>query len=104
MNYYGFSANVEVDFGTPSLVNKDRILDRTIKELENGLIDIDEAIRTLNPDMDEEALQGKIDRAKQAREQMMLAQQTEFNEEGGFNNNYDDLGGANLNGSTMPVQ
>ena len=104
LNYYGYSANVEIDFGTPSLVNKDRILDRTIKELESGLIDIDEAIRTLNPDMDEEALQAKIDRAKKAREEMMLAQQTEFNEEGGFNNNYEDMGGANLNGSTMPIQ
>ena len=54
--------------------------------------------------MDEEALQAKIDRAKKAREEMMLAQQTEFNEEGGFNNNYEDMGGANLNGSTMPIQ
>ena len=104
LNYYGYSANVEIDFGTPSLVNKDRILDRTIKELENGLIDIDEAIRTMNPDMDEEALQAKIEKAKQAREELLLQQQTEFNAEGGFGNNYDDMGGANLEGSTIPLQ
>lgn len=104
LNYYGMTGNVEIDFGTPSLVNKDRILDRTIKELENGLIDIDEAIRIINPDLDEEALQAKIEKAKKAREEMFIAQQTEFNEEGGFGNDYDDLGGANLNGSTMPIQ
>lgn len=104
LNYYGKPANVEIDFATPSLVNKDRILDRTIKELENGLIDIDEAMRLINPDLDEEALQAKIEKAKEAREQLMLAQQSEFNQEGGFGNDYMDLGGDNLNGSTAPVQ
>ena len=95
---------MEIDFASPSLINKDRILDRTIKELENGLIDIEEALRILNPDMDEEALQAKIDKAKQNRQMLMLQQQTEMNPEGGFGNDYMDLGGANLNGSTMPEQ
>ena len=84
LNYYGYSANVELGFGTPSLVNKDRILNRVITELENGLIDIEEAIRTMNPDMDEEALQAKIEKAIQNRQSLLLQEQTEFNEEGGF--------------------
>lgn len=104
LNYYGKPNDVEVDFSCPSLVNKDRILDRTIKELENGLIDLDEAMRLMNPDMDEEALQAKIAKAKEAREQLMLQQNYEMNQEGGFGNSYDDLGGANLKGSTMPIQ
>ena len=104
LNYHGKDGNVEIDFASPSLVNKDRILDRTIKELENGLIDIEEALRILNPDMDEEALQAKISVAKQARNQMFLDKQTEMNEEGSFDNLYDDLGGANLKGSTEPLQ
>ena len=89
LNYYGYSANVEADFASPSLLNKDRLLDRTIKMLENGLIDIEEALRLMNPDMDEEALQQKIEIAKKQREEMMLSNQTEFNQEGGF-----DLGGT----------
>ena len=104
LNYFGYQNDVEIDFASPSLINKDRLLDRTLKQLENGLIDIDEALHILNPDMDEEALEAKIAQAKKNRENMMLAAQTEFNDEGGFGNNLEDLGGANLQGSTMPVQ
>jgi hypothetical protein len=106
LNFYGLSANVKIDFASPSLVNKDRILDRTLKELESGLIDLEEAIRTLNPDLDEETIQEKIEKAKAQQQQMMLNQMTEMNSDGTFgqDNNYDDLGGDNLNGSTSPAQ
>jgi len=104
LNYFGYQNDVEIDFASPSLINKDRLLDRTLKQLENGLIDIDEALHILNPDMDEEALEAKIAQAKKNRENMMLASQTEFNDEGGFGNNLEDLGGANLQGSTSPLQ
>ena len=49
-------------------------------------------------------MQAKIDKAKKNRETLLLQQQTEMNPEGGFGNDYMDLGGANLNGSTMPEQ
>jgi len=104
LNYYGYPQDVEIDFASPSIVNKDRILDRVLKKLQAGLIDIEEAIREINPDLDEESLQAKIKKAKEQQALMMLAQQTEFNEEGGFGNNYDDLGGENLKGSTSPLQ
>lgn len=102
--YYGYTHDVDIDFASPSIVNKDRILDRTLKKLQAGLIDIEEAIREINPDLDEESIQAKVEKAKTQQQMMMLAQQTEFNQEGGFGNNYDDLGGENLKGSTSPVQ
>jgi len=104
LNYLGYSTDFEVEFASPSIVNKDRILDRTLKKLEAGLIDIEDAIREINPDLDEETIQAKVQKAKQQQAMMMLAQQSEMNKEGGFGNDYDDLGGANLKGSTSPIQ
>ena len=85
-------------------VNKDRLLDRTLKKLDAGLIDIEEAIREINPDEDEETIQSKIQKAKEQQALAMLAAQNEMNAEGEFGNNYDDLGGENLKGSTSPLQ
>lgn len=104
LNYYGKKANVDIDFASPSLINKDRLLDRTLKELEAGLIDIEEAVRIMNPDLDEEKIQEKVQKAVQHQQEMMMQQMYEMNASGGFGNNYDDLGGENLNGSTNPVQ
>lgn len=104
LNYYGYKYDVDIEFASPSIINKDRILDRVIKKLQAGLITMEEAIREINPDLDEETLQSKINDAKEQQAMMMLAQQNEFNQEGGFGNNYDDLGGQNLKGSTSPLQ
>ena len=104
LNYYGYTHDVDIQFASPSIVNKDRILDRTLKKLEAGLIDLEEAIREINPDEDEETIQAKVQKAKEQQALQMLAAQTEMNAEGGFDNNYDDLGGENLKGSTSPAQ
>jgi len=104
LNFYGREHNVDIEFASPSIVNKDRILDRVLKKLEAGLIDIEEAIREINPDLDEKTLQARIDAAKAQQQMQMLAQMTEMNQEGGFGNDYDDLGGENLKGSTSPFQ
>ena len=104
LNYYGHTHDVDIQFASPSIVNKDRILDRTLKKLEAGLIDIEEAIREINPDEDEETIQAKVQKAKMQQAMMMMAQQQEMNEMGEFGNNYDDLGGENLKGSTSPLQ
>lgn len=104
MNFYGRKANISIDFASPSLINKDRLLDRVTKELDAGLIDMDEAIRTMNPDLDEEKLQEKVEKAQAYQQQLMMQQMMEMNQQGGFGNDYDDLGGANLKGSTMPIQ
>lgn len=106
LNFYGYDANVEIDFASPSLINKDRLIDRVSKQLGEGLIDIDEAIRIINPDLEETVIQEKIEMAKQRQQELQMAQINEMNNEGGFgeDNNYDDLGGQNLNGSTNPAQ
>lgn len=104
LNFYGKPTNVDVKFASPSIVNKDRILDRTLKKLDAGLIDIEEAIRETNPDLDEETLQARIDAAKAQQQMQMLQQMAEMNDDGGFGNSYDDLGGPNLKGSTSPRQ
>lgn len=104
LNFYGKPHNVDIEFASPSLINKDRILDRTLKKLEAGLIDIEEAIREINPDLDEETLQARIESAQAQQQMMMLQQMNEMNQMGEFENNEGDLGGSNLKGSTEPAQ
>lgn len=84
MNFYGKPANIDIDFASPSLLNKDRLLERVAKELEVGLIDIDEAIRLMNPDLEEEKIQEKIKVAQAHQQMMMMQQMMEMNAEGGF--------------------
>ena len=84
LNFYGKASNVELGFASPSLINKDRILNRVMSKLEAGLIDLDDAIREINPDLDEEAIQDKVERAKQQQQENMMNALTEFNDEGSF--------------------
>lgn len=84
MNFYGRKANVNIDFASPSLLNKDRLLERIAKELDVGLIDMDEAIRLMNPDLEEEKLQEKIEKAKQKQQELLMQQMMQMNAEGGF--------------------
>lgn len=101
MNFYGKQANVDIDFASPSLVNKDRLLERVAKELEVGLIDIDEAIRTMNPDLEEEKIQEKIRKAFQKQQEMMMQQMYEMNQVGGFGP--DEISGdQDAKGTTEP--
>ena len=104
LNYYGRPHDVDIVFASPSIVNKDRILDRVLKKLDAGLVDIEDAIREINPDEDEETIQAKVEKAKEQQALAALAAQQEMDEFGGFGNNYDDNGGANLKGSTSPIQ
>lgn len=104
LNFYGKPHNVDIEFASPSIVNKDRILDRVIKKLEAGLIDLEDAIREINPDLDEETIQSKIKKAQAAQALATLQAQQEMDQFGEFGNNYDDNGGENLKGSTSPSQ
>lgn len=92
MNFYGIASNITFEFASPSLVNKDRLINRVTNELQAGLIDIEDAIRTVYPDLDEEALQSKIDKAKAQQEQMMMQSMTEMTPEG-------EMTGENLDGT-----
>lgn len=109
LNFYGISANIKIGFASPSLLNKDRLLDRVNKEMEMGLIDIEDAIREYYSDLDEFAIQSKIEKAKEIQKQNQLAQQVDMNDEGTFDdgssdNNSDDLSGDQLDGSTFNYQ
>ena len=103
LNFYGFTANIKVGFSSPSLLNKDRLLERINKELEMGLIDIEDAIRDYFGDLDEDALQSKISKAKELQAQMQMQQLTEMNPDGTFGVP-SELNGEQLDGSTFNYQ
>ena len=101
MNFYGKQSNVNIDFASPSLLNKDRLLERVSKELEVGLIDIEEAIRVMNPDLEEEKLQEKIDIAKAQQQELMMQQMAEMNMAGGFGPE-EEMSPEDAKGTTEP--
>ena len=101
MNFYGKEANVDIDFASPSLINKDRLLNRVAQELETGLIDIDEAIRIMNPDLEEEKLQEKIKKAIQKQQELMMQQMMEMNASGGFGPE-EEMSDQDAKGTTEP--
>lgn len=111
LNFYGISTNIKIGFASPSLLNKDRLLERINKEMEIGLIDVEDAIREYYSDCDEEELQSKILKAREIAKQNQLAQQVEMNDEGNFDNgenesesDKDELTGDQLDGSTYNFQ
>lgn len=106
LNYMGIATNISMNFASPSLINKDRVIDRQIKLLDAGLTTEDDCIREIYPDLEEEQICKKINEAKAQRDQKAMQEINEMNNDGTFgnDNNYDDLGGKNLFGSTEPVQ
>lgn len=97
LNYMGCAANIECRFASPSLINKDRLLNRILQEMQAGLITLEEAIRELNPDLDEEALQTKIDAALENQQNQMLMNLTQMNEVGGgFGEDADAFKGSSI--------
>lgn len=97
LNFYGKPSNIKIDFASPSLLNKDRLLNRVTTELDAGLIDIEDAIRTIYPDLDEPAIQSKIEKAKAQQAQMMMSDLTEMNADGSFGIPDEDLDGTTTN-------
>ena len=56
LNSQGKSENVEVRFASDGLLKGDKQLESVEKRLNMGIIDIEDAVRELNPDLDEEQL------------------------------------------------
>ena len=79
-------------FASDGLVSNERQLEIIGKKLELGLIDLEDAVRELYPDLDEVQLQEKIAKAQQQKAQNEQAQQQQFNEMYG-----DDLSGDSIN-------
>ena len=92
LSFYGIVDNVEVRFASDGLVSNERQLEIIEKKLEMGLIDLEDAVRELYPDLDEVQLQEKIAKAKAQKAQNEQAQQQQFNEMYG-----DDLEKDNVN-------
>lgn len=97
LNFYGYPTNIKCSFASPSLINKDRLLNRILQERQAGLITLEDAIREYNPDLDEETLQTKIEKAKEQEAQQLLAGLTQMNDVGGgFGEDADAFKGSTI--------
>lgn len=99
LNFYGRPTNISLEFSSPSVVNKDRLLQRTQTMLDMGLIDIEEAVRIMNPDLEEDALQSKIQKAIGLYNEKKNEMQSGFDEFGDFDVGKND---GNLDGTSKP--
>lgn len=69
LHYYGYVGEVVVKFANEGLVNPERQLNLVNSKLNMGIIDLDDAIRELYPDLDEEQLKSKIKKALKKQKQ-----------------------------------
>lgn len=77
-HFYGLVGEVEVSFATPSLVNKDLVLERAIKKYTMGLQDLKDTLKEIYPDLDDKQIDEKVKRAKE-RQKEIVNQQDIFN-------------------------
>ena len=80
LNFYGKPGNVEVRFASDGLVSNERQIDIIKSKLELGVIDLEDAVREIYPDLDEVQLQDKINRAKAQQQQNQQMEQNQFDE------------------------
>jgi len=84
LNFYGKTGNVVVRFSTPAYVNADRRLDSVERMYRDGFIDLEEAIRKLNPDMDEKQLAEKVKKAKLRQKEIEKQRQLQLDSLGDY--------------------
>lgn len=80
LTFYGYVDNVEVRFASDGLVSNERQLEIIGKKMELGLIDLEDAVREIYPDLDETQIAEKIARAKAQKAENEQAQQQQFDE------------------------
>lgn len=80
LSFYGIVDNVEVRFASDGLVSNERQLEIISKKLDLGVIDLEDAVRELYPDLDEVQLNDKIKRAKKQKAENEQAQKKQFDE------------------------
>jgi len=95
LSFYGITDNVEVRFASDGLVSNERQLEIISKKLELGLIDLEDAVRELYPDLDEVQLKEKIAKAKKQKAENEQQQQQQFNEMYGDDLDDKDFGNEN---------
>ena len=89
LNFYGKPDNVEVRFASDGLVSNERQIEIIKSKLELGVIDLEDAVREIYPDLDEVQLEDKIKRAKAQQQQNEQMEKNQF----------DELYGDNLDGN-----
>lgn len=114
LNVMGIVTNMTITFASPSLVNRDRIIDRQVKLLEQGLTTIEDAIREIYPDLEEEQIQLRIKNALAKQKEIKKQQEAEMDATGMFGDMFNEedvelddggkLGGVGNKGSTKPKQ
>lgn len=80
LTFEGIVDNVEVRFASDGLVNTERQLENIGKKMELGLIDLEDAVREIYPDLDEVQIQDKIAKAQRQKAENEQAQMKQFDE------------------------
>lgn len=80
LTFEGIVDNVEVRFASDGLVNAERQLENIGKKMELGLIDLEDAVREIYPDLDEVQIQDKIAKAQRQKAENEQAQMKQFDE------------------------
>lgn len=90
LNHQGISDNVKIRFASDGLVKGDKQLANIRERLSLGMLTIEDAIREYYPDLNEEQLQEKINKALAERNRIEQQQLQTLNEEYGDNFLKDD--------------
>lgn len=97
----GIQNEIDVEFGSPSIINKDRLINRNIKLYQSGLISAEEAVRNINPDDDETSLLPKIKTAEDRENLAIDMGMSPVNEKAvSISTNESPLGNDNYKGTT----
>jgi hypothetical protein len=100
-NVLGIQNEIDVEFGSPSIVNKDRLINRNIKLYQSGLISAEEAVRNINPDDDETSLLPKIKSAEDREDLAIDMGVNPINDKAvSISTNESPLGNDNYKGTT----
>lgn len=100
-NVLGLQNEIDVEFGSPSIVNKDRLINRNIKLYQSGLISAEEAVRNINPDDDETSLLPKIKSAEDREDLAIdMGLNPSDNKAVSISTNESPLGNDNYKGTT----
>ena len=97
----GLENEIDVEFGSPSIINKDRLINRNIKLYQSGLISAEEAVRNINPDDDETSLLPKIKSAEDREDLALELGINPINDKAvSISTNESPLGNDNYKGTT----
>lgn len=80
----GYVGGVEIVFTTPAFVSRKDNLEFVLTKYNNGFIGIEEAIKEINPDLDEEQLDELVAKATQRQEEIKSQRMNDINGFGEF--------------------